>query len=291
MRTFEWPTWLLIGVIYATWLGLTFVAARWPWWVVLPLGAFVIAWHGSLQHEAVHGHPTRSPRVNALLAGWPLWLWLPYGLYRESHLKHHASEALTDPVRDPESYYVTADAWAAAAPVTRAFLRAHNTLLGRLVLGPLVACWRLAESEARRLRAGDRSSLRHWAWHAIGVIAVLWWVVGVCGLSIGAYVALFAYPGVGLTLLRSFAEHRPHAEPGARTVIVESGPMFSLLFLNNNLHAVHHEQPHLPWYALPAVWTRDRADVLARNGGYLVGGYLEWARRFGLRVKDEPRHR
>ena len=45
-----------------------------PWWVVLPAGAWLTAWHGSLQHEAIHGHPTRSARLNAALA------WLPIGL-------------------------------------------------------------------------------------------------------------------------------------------------------------------------------------------------------------------
>ncbi len=290
MRAIELPTLLLAVVIYAAWAALTWSATALPAWLVLPLGAFVVAWHGSLQHEAVHNHPTPNSRANALIAGLPLWLWLPFGIYRDSHLAHHATDHLTDPTDDPESYYLSADAWHRAGPVTRAVLRVHNTLAGRLLIGPLVAMARLVGSEWRLLRAGNTEHLPYWAAHVVGVTLVLAWVVLVCDISVVQYVLLFAYPGLGLTLLRSFAEHRPNADQAQRTAIVEAHALLSLLFLHNNLHAVHHEHPQLPWYALPATYRADRAGTLARNGGYLVAGYAEWARRFGWRIKDEPAH-
>ena len=36
-----------------------------------------------MQHEALHGHPTRYQWLNDQLGYASLWLWLPYRVYRE----------------------------------------------------------------------------------------------------------------------------------------------------------------------------------------------------------------
>ncbi|WP_121323108.1 fatty acid desaturase [Paraburkholderia sp. RAU2J] len=53
-----------------------------------------------------------------------------------------------------------------------------------------------------------------------------------------------------------------------------------LLFLNNNYHAVHHDLPHLPWFALKKIYEARRDAYLDRNGGFLVSGYKEWLARY-----------
>ena len=60
-RRWELPTWGLAALIYGSWLALTWWHAVLPWFVLLPLGAWLIAWFGHLQHEVLHGHPTRTP--------------------------------------------------------------------------------------------------------------------------------------------------------------------------------------------------------------------------------------
>ncbi|MET5115750.1 fatty acid desaturase, partial [Burkholderia pseudomallei] len=65
----------------------------------------------SLQHELLHGHPTRSARVNKLLGYPPLAVWYPYTLYRDTHLEHHRDEDQTAPGIDPESNYVPLAHW------------------------------------------------------------------------------------------------------------------------------------------------------------------------------------
>src|SRR5437870_4407700 len=90
----ELPTWGVAGGVYGGWLALTLFFHQLPTWAVVVLGAYLIAWHGSLQHETIHGHPTRSPRINHAVAWLPLSLWLPYRLYRDSHLQHHRDENL-----------------------------------------------------------------------------------------------------------------------------------------------------------------------------------------------------
>ena len=288
----EWPTWAVLLAVYGGWFALTFHAATLPWWVVLPAGAWLTAWHGSLQHEAIHGHPTRSPRVNAALAWLPVGLWMPYSLYRETHVRHHDSAHLTSPAPgvDPESFYVSPEDWGHMGRFRHAVHFVNQTLAGRLILGPALIAGRFWLEEARRLLGGDLAHARSWAGHAAGVALVLGWTAWVCELSVLAYVAMFAWPGLALTLLRSFAEHEPAAGDERRTAIIASGPVGGLLYLNNNLHAVHHTFPGLPWHTLPAAWRAHRGRFSGPDGPPFHRGYAAIARRFLFRLRDHPVH-
>ncbi len=286
----EWPTVVVAAAIYGGFGLTTWLAPALPWYVVLPLGAYLVAWHGSLQHEVIHGHPTRHAWLNELFVFPALGLWLPFRFYRECHLRHHRDHLLTDPLEDPESFYVTAAQWRSAGPLGRALLVAHNSLAGRLLLGPPRALIRLVRQETPRLLRGERAALDAWSRHALGCALVLGWTIGVCGLSLLDYVLLFAFPGLSLTLLRSYAEHRPDPSPERRTALVEAHPLWALLYLNNNLHAVHHARPGLPWYRLPALYRRQRDHWRARSGDYLLPGYAAIAARHLLRPRDLPLH-
>jgi len=289
-RRIEGLTLLVAAAIYAGFGALTWFHELLPWWVMLPLGAYLVAWHGSLQHEVTHGHPTPSALANELLVLPSLWLWIPFRLYRETHLAHHNDAQLTDPLADPESYYLDAASWAKTGPLTRALLRAHNTLAGRMVLGPLRCLALFYRGEIARAFGGDLSHARAWAIHALGVTLVLAWVMGICQMPLWQYLVLFVYPGISLSLVRSFLEHQARPEVSERSVIIEAGPLMSLLFLNNNLHLVHHDKPGLPWYRIPAFYRQRRALFLASNGGYYYKGYGDVFRRYFLRAKEQPLH-
>lgn len=286
----ELPTLALGVAIYTGWFLLTLFHHHLPLLVVFCLGGWLLAWHSSFQHEAVHGHPTSSRRFNALFAGIPLSLWLPFGVYRRTHLLHHGVRRLTDPNRDPESFYVTAAQWRRLSAVGRALLRAESTLLGRLVLGPFRTVFCLLAAEARS------RFVRTWSLHLVAVLPVGYWVTQVCDIPLWAYLLCYVYPGLSLTLLRSFVEHRPTAEAAGADValsgsaIVEAEPPLAWLFLFNNLHALHHEEPNLPWYALPGRYRQRRASLHLRNGGYVFRGYRAVAARYLLRPKDHPVH-
>ena len=287
-RDIEIPTLALAATIHGGWLALTWSWQALPAWLWLPAAAWLLAWHNSLQHEAVHGHPTGRPLFDALIAGVPLGLWLPFPIYRASHLAHHGTAFLTDPFDDPESYYIDRGSWQRMARPRRWVLAAMQTVLGRLILGPPVIVGRLLAAEARHLARGDRHRLRIWAVHLAASAAVLAWVVGVCGIPAWLYLVGFVYPGLALTLLRSFVEHRPAREQVARSALVEAGPVMSLLYLNNNQHALHHAAPQIAWYQLPSVYRETRDALLRRNGGFRYTGYLEVLCRFALRAKDSP---
>ena len=168
-------------------------------------------------------------------------------------------------------------------------LYAHEQL-GRLLLGPFLVVGQFIWAEGSALRRGDRQHLAIWLWHLPLVALVLVWVVGVCDIPPAAYLALFVLPGVSLTLVRSFAEHKAAHTPLERTAIVEAAPPFALLFLNNNLHYAHHRRPDLPWHALPAYYRAHGSEPLEENGGLLYRGYGEILRRFLLRPVDAPVH-
>jgi len=162
------------------------------------------------------------------------------------HLTHHRNEFLTDPLEDPESYYLTAENWAACGTLRRTLYWAHNTCLGRLLLGPFRSLWSLLRHEAARIARRDTALFKDWAVHFVGAGLVLCWVCIVCGIPFWEYLLFFVYPGLSLTLLRSFVEHQARVNVSERSIIVEAGPFFSLLYLNNNLHLVHHRIPGLP---------------------------------------------
>ena len=282
------PTLLVAAAIYAGWIALTWWFHALPWWSVLVLGGWIVCWHGSLQHEVVHGHPTRIGWLNTTIALPPLGLWMPYEIYEESHLHHHHTAALTVPGRDPESYYIDLDTWYSSGSFVRSLLTFNNTLFGRMSVGPLITVVRFWSSEVRRVLAGQRDHLGIWARHAVLIAALSYWVIVVCQIPWGHYVLLFAWPGLSMTLLRSYTEHRPETDLDRRSIIVESAPPMRLLYLNNNLHAMHHADPNMPWYELPGAFAANREEILKRNGAFVVSGYTEIARRYLFGAKDSP---
>lgn len=161
----EWPTVILAGLIYGSFLALTFWWQQLPLVVVMLAGGWLIAWQGSLQHEVIHGHPTRNQALNDAIGSVPLSLWLPYSIYRDTHLVHHRDEFLTDPIDDPESAYVTKLAWQKMGRPGRWLADFNMTLLGRLTLGPAVMIFSFLISEWRLVRSGVKGRARMWAWH------------------------------------------------------------------------------------------------------------------------------
>jgi len=286
----EWPTLLVIAAAYGGWLAITYAYGRWPLVIVAPVAAVLVTLHGSLQHEILHGHPTRSARLNRLLAIVPLSLWLPYARYRQTHLQHHIDERLTDPLDDPESYYWTPLVFTRLRPVTRAILRIQQTLAGRIVVGSFWRIGMFLRAELHALIRGDDGLRSLWLEHLLWCIPVLFWVKVVCGMPLSIYVCAIVIPANGIVLIRSFAEHR--ARPGVRQriALVERSWILGPLFLFNNLHSLHHEAPAIPWYEYHARYRLNRDRLIAENGGLVYRTYFEVARRFLFRPHDVLPH-
>ncbi len=288
-RRIEWPTLGLLLGCYALWAaGTTVLAGLW-----LPLGilavALAVTLHSSLSHEALHGHPFGNRHLDAAAIFPALSLMVPYMRFRDTHLAHHHDPILTDPYDDPESNFLDPVRWARLSPLARALLQANNTLAGRLLLGPVIGQVAFMAGDLRAMRAGQSRVALAWLWHlpAVGLVAL--WMVHVAAMPLWAF-ALASYAGLSLLKIRTFLEHRAHHLPRARTAIIEDRGPLALLFLNNNLHVVHHMHPRAPWYALPRLYRQRRAHYLARNEGYRYASYAEVFRRYLWQRKDPVPH-
>ena len=286
----EWRTWLLVPVVYAAWL-LAVLACR----ALGPAcGSLLLilatCWFTSLQHELIHGRPSRSRGVNRLLGIAPLAVWYPYELYRRSHLAHHRDELLTEPGIDPESNYIDEAAWLRLNRFVRPMWIAQRTVLGRLLLGPAMVIVPTWLDIVRRPLRGDFSQSRSWALHLALAGAMLLVLARCAGIGPLRYLLTICYPALGLAMLRSFYEHRPAQDAAHRVVINEAGLFWRVLYLNNNYHAVHHDRPDLPWHRLRGFYLQHRAEVLGRNGGFVIPGYLCLMRRFATTPVDSPVH-
>jgi fatty acid desaturase len=289
-RGVEWPTVALAVAIYGLWLLATFFHRYLPWWALTATGAWVVAWQQHLQHETIHGHPTRNRRVNEAIGCWPLSLWLPFAIYRSTHLAHHRDENLTDPFEDPESCYWTASRWTGLSRLGRALAHARTTLLGRVALGPAFLIGGFIGALLRDASRGKRGVRAIVGRHLLLCAPVLFWLIAVCHMPLWVYLACFVYPGASLSMVRSFAEHRAVPEAEGRTAIVENAWILGPLFLFNNLHAVHHLRHRLPWYQIPQFYQLNRTALIRRNGGLVYRSYLDVARRYLLRPHDRPVH-
>ena len=88
---------------------------------------------------------------------------------------------------------------------------------------------------------------------------------------------------------RAVGHHGPD-RPGERTAITESNLFWSVLFLYNNLHAVHHVFPKMPWWQIPGYWRAHREQILAHNGNLYFKGYGEIAGKWLLKPIFNPSH-
>lgn len=278
----DWPTLALILGCYATWVALLFAA---PLWLALPLLAPVIALQSSLQHEVLHGHPFRNQQINEALV-WPsLNIVIPYARFRDTHLAHHHDAMLTDPYDDPESNYFDPNVWGSLPRILQLALGWNNTLIGRMVLGPLIGTISFAGAE---IKVGSREIALQWLAHLPAVIGVLT-IVSLSQMPLWAY-AISAYVGLSILKIRTFLEHQASERCTGRTAIVESSGIFGFLFLNNNLHVVHHKHPNVAWYRLPALYRANRARYLHRNGGYFYPSYAAIFKAYAFRPKDPVAH-
>jgi fatty acid desaturase len=285
----EWPTIVVAVVVWTLLVGAVATHQWLPWWATVPMLAIGSGWFASLQHEVAHGHPTPWRTVNVAIAGAPIGLVYPFLRFADLHLAHHLEPSvLTEPGIDNESRYCSAEAWARAGRVRRLALRTERTLVGHLTLGVIRNSLGFMVRDLRST-CDDRRLRVIWTRHLVGV-AVVVAVVVATGLPLVQFLVGVVYGRVFFTGLRTFAEHRG-VSGATRSAVVHAGLPLRLIFLNNNLHHTHHARPEAAWYRLPPLNDEIGADELARHGaGLYTGGYLEIARRFGLRPFCQPVH-
>lgn len=259
------------------------------WWVTIPVLAMASGLYASLQHEVSHGHPTPWRLANTAIAGAPFGLVYPLARFCDLHLDHHGDPALlTEPGIDNETRYCSQEVWDDAGPIKRLGLRAERTMLGHLTIGVTRGSLSYVAHDLRAT-LHDRRIRLIWARHLVAVAAVIGIVI-FSGMPLVQYAIGAVYGRVFFTGLRTFAEHRG-VPAGTRSAVIHAGRPLSLIFLNNNLHHAHHARPGAAWYDLPQLHDELGSSELARQGaGLYEGGYLELARRYGVRPFCQPVH-
>lgn len=288
-RAVEWPTLLICLLCY----GGFAVSTAGSDVIGLPLACLILTLsltlYSSFHHEVSHGHPFRSPRLNLVLVFPALGWMIPYPRFRDTHLAHHHDPSLTDPYDDPETNFVDPAVWNRwSRPRKRLYLW-NNTLLGRMVLGPLITLVVFYKSDFEAVAKGDRGVMQAYLFHAFGLLPVVLWLLWFGTIPLWLY-APAVYLSLSILKIRTFLEHRAHEKARCRSVIIEDRGLLSFLFLKNNLHAVHHANPQVPWYQLQARYDAKRQAHQERNGGYVYRSYRQIILEYLLRAKDPVPH-
>ena len=283
----EWRTLAVIVAVYGlTVLTVVRYSVLTPW-LAVPILAVLGAWHLSMQHEVLHGHPFKSQFLNDAIGGIPVTLWIPYLAFKKDHHEHHLSD-LTNPALDNESYYVTQEQWDRAGKIRRAAWTANRTILFRMFVWTIVSTITYVLSVLNRAVKNEKGDRLAVAVHVIGVAFVVY-LVSLSSMPLWQFALGTLYGGRILNAIRPFPEHKYQSGIETRTAMIMAGPFMSLLMLNNNLHVAHHEEPWVPWYRYDSLMSRVRAAERAREAGMLYeGGYAEVFRKFSFKPVDSP---
>ena len=284
----EWRTIAVVVAVYSlTVLTVLRHEVLTPW-LTIPFLSVLGAWHLSMQHETIHGHPFRHVWLNDLIGSIPITLWIPYFSFKKDHIEHHQSD-LTHPGLDNESYYVSPEAWASAGKLRKAAYWANRTILFRMFVWTIVSTVTYLWSKIRLMLRGDKQTWFAMATHVAGLVVVVYFVRSVVGMPLWQFALGTTYGGRILNAIRPFPEHKYQSNTEVRTAMVMAGPFMSLLMLNNNLHVAHHEEPGVAWYEVPNMSARVNAVERAREAGLLYeGGYAEVFRRFSFKPMGAP---
>ena len=283
----EWRTLLVVVAVYAlTALTVIRYETLTPW-LAVPFLAVLGAWHLSMQHEVLHGHPFKIQFLNDAIGSIPVTLWIPYLAFKKDHLEHHVSD-LTNPALDNESYYVSQEQWDKAGKIRRAAWTANRTILFRMFVWTIVSTITYELSVLKRAVRGEQGDRLAVALHAVGVAFVVY-LVSLSSMPLWVFALGTVYGGRILNAIRPFPEHKYQSGVETRTAMIMAGPFMSLLMLNNNLHIAHHDEPWVPWYRYGNLMDRVNAVQRARDAGVLYeGGYAEVFRRFSFTPVDSP---
>lgn len=288
----DWRTLILVVALHALVWSLLLLpgsqTAGETLWVLAGIAALapLMTMHSSLTHEVTHGHPFKAGLANDLLVMLPYSLLVSHYRFKDTHLAHHKDVNLCDPYEDPETWYQYSADWEKRTPVSRAIFNFNNTLLGRMLIGPLVGMFGFIRYEWGLFRKGETHIGWKWGLHLVLVAGWLT-VIGIYSWMPLWAVLVAAYFGMALLMVRTYLEHQAHEKVRGRSVIIQDGGVFAFLFLNNSLHAVHHAYPGMAWYRLPRLFADNRERFLQLNDGYTFKSYRSVFANY-LLVRKEP---
>lgn len=172
-------------------------------------GGYVVQWHSSLQHEAIDGMRGLPGWLRATLAYPPVGGWLPFQIFRRSHVQHHRNSHLTDPKHDTESHYHEekglGELWTGSAVACSLSIRRSSV---RRFIGPFLYTAQLCWREGRKIVSGDTANAGIWLRRMAAFALILVAVTVMFDVPFLLYLAVFSHPGLVFGVMRGYAEHR-----------------------------------------------------------------------------------
>ncbi|MCB9681031.1 MAG: fatty acid desaturase [Alphaproteobacteria bacterium] len=249
-----WPTIALATVSCGGWAALVVghVLGVVPTAVVVPVNALLVYVAFTPLHEATHGNVGGKGRAWVdTVVGWvtAAVLLSPFPAFRALHLQHHAHT--NDPDEDPD-IHVAGDGPRVAVAAVLTLVQYEWTYWTHIV-------WAVPKARAELPAAVLGLSVLTVGWGALALTGhadTLVWAIGV-----PAWVATTA-----LALAFDWLPHRPHSARG-RFVDTRALPQrwLDVPLLGQNLHAVHHAWPRVPWYRYRAVYEATEAWMVAQG--------------------------
>ena len=255
---------------------------------LLVLG-FIVALQSSLMHEVLHGHPTRNALVNEAFVVPADRPRLAVSALQDDPSAAPCRRAADRSVRRSGKLLPGAVAARGAAAGDEVPAEGQQHHDRPLRARPVAGVHRLLHRRPKQI-ARRRPAIRNaWLLHAIGLAVVLPVVAFGFGIPLWLYILVPVWLGQALISIRTFAEHQWSEHPEGRTIIVERSPL-SFLFLNNNLHFVHHKNPTVAWYRLPKLFRERRDEWVRMNHGYVVPNYFALLKAYAFKAKEPVVH-
>ena len=182
----DWRTLIIATLVYIGWFASVFTHKQLPWWATFALLTWFGAWHLSLQHELVHGHPFRNSKLNAALASLSVTMWVPFLSFKRDHISHH-NTTLTHPQLDTESYYAIPEKWQNSGRLLRAIYWANRTLAFRLTVWSVFSAVQYFIADAWRAVRNVGNARAAWFLHIPALVAVIYIVTNIDSLYKGGY--------------------------------------------------------------------------------------------------------
>lgn len=273
-------------------LNLLPVSMSWAWTLV-PL-ALLTNPFWSLIHETIHDlfHP--NPVVNAFFGRFLAILFgAPLRILRLSHLLHHKLNRL--PIEGTEFYDRAKSSKARAAPGY--YFRISLGLYLFELLSPLYFFlprrW-LAAIQKRFFRPDSVNGLLMQNWLSAeslreirfdGLLTLIWLTLSL--LCYSERWALLAAVLLARGFLISFLDNIFHYATPVGNIFCAKNLRLPLplakLWLNFNLHGIHHANPAIPWIDLPVAFDAEAAKY---QGGYLEAAWRQL--RGPIALQDLP---
>ncbi len=272
--------------------------APWIAGIVVVLVAMATPFHSALMHEAIHGRFAEDPRYNDR-AGRTLAILsaVAFDAMRFGHLSHHRfnRHALDRPdviepgqsrFRSAINYYLGLFGGIYLREVGASFaMLLPRSLLDRMIAAALSK----NEPEITAMREAMRRGLDRRLWQmrldVSGAIAIYATAFALYGAHWPLLVLGIALRGSIVSLMDNAPHYRTPAMVGADAINASTGRLGHWLLLNQNLHAVHHDRPDLPWTELPGVLTsqngRCEMGYLTMLARQVLGPWTPAANRTG----------